>query len=263
MRKPFDWTVYPFSRISRLPLGIQGPLLLLRNLIRKNPKPQFIFDGIETCHNMFFLKEPAFVKAQSRAILAGGFDYEIPLRLHQAIWCARYSIKRDSDAYFLEFGTGKGFVMSAVLSYLTLSENRATLPPMLLFDSYQNSATDALSHQSPENGKNIYYADSFDQVLNNFKEWPNVKLVKGILPESLLGKIPEKVSFMHVDLNSPLTEVQCIQACWENLIPGGIILLDDFAYLGFEKSHEILTNFFNQIGYAVLTTATGQGIVIK
>jgi O-methyltransferase len=263
VRKPFDWTVYPYSKIARLPVFFQGPLLLLRNFIQKNPKPQFKFDGIETCHNMFFLKDPEFIKSQSRAILAGGFDYGIPLRLHQAIWCARYSIKKDPDACFVEFGTGKGFVMSAVMSNLTSFGNKTALPPTILFDSFQSSATDSLSLQSEANGKNIYYAESFDQVADNFKEWPNVFLVKGELPESLVGKVPEKISFLHVDLNSPLIEVECLRMCWSSIILGGVVLLDDYAYRGFEKTHEIITTFFDEIGYSILTTATGQGIVIK
>ena len=263
MRKKFDWTVYPHSRISRMPFYFQVPLLIVRNFFQRRPKPQFTFDGIETCHNMFFMKDPVFMKSQSRAIQAGGFDYGIPLRLHQAMWCASYSIRIDPDAHFVEFGTGKGFVMSAVMFSLNTPEKKSTLPPTLLFDSFESYATDALSLQSTENGKNIYYAESFEKVVDNFKEWPNVSLVRGQLPESLIGKVPERISFIHVDLNSPLTEVACLKLCWSNLISGGIVLLDDFAYLGFEKTHEIVTGFFNEIGYPILTTATGQGIVIK
>jgi len=263
VRKKFDWTVYPHSKISRLPSYFHGPLVVARNILQKNPKPQFTFDGIETCHNMFFVKDPEFIKSQSRAIQASGFDYGIPLRLHQAMWCARTSMRKDPDAYFVEFGTGKGFVMSAVMFNLNSHENKSTLPPTLLFDSFESYATDSLSLQSAKNGKNIYYAESFERVVDNFKEWPNVTLVRGQLPESLIGKIPARISFIHVDLNSPLTEVACLKLCWSKLILGGIVLLDDFAYLGFEKTHEIITSFFNEIGYSILTTATGQGIVIK
>ena len=263
MQKTFDWTVYPYSKISKLPVVIQGPLLVLRNLIQRTPKPQFKFDGIETCHNMFFMKDPDFISAQSRAVKAGGFDYGIPLRLHQAIWCAKYALERDPTAHFVELGTGKGFVMSAVMFNLDSTRERSKLPPTLLFDSFESSATDSLSLQSFENGKNIYYAESYEKVVENFKEWPNVSLIKGRLPDSLESNVPERISFIHVDLNSPLIEIACLKLCWNNLIPGGVILLDDYAYLGFEKTHEIITGFFEEIGLGILTTATGQGIVIK
>lgn len=263
MQKTFDWNIYPYSKISKLPVIIQGPFLVLRNLIQSTPKPQFKFDGIETCHNMFFMNDPDFIGAQSRAVKAGGFDYGIPLRLHQAIWCAKYAVRNDPTAHFVEFGTGKGFVMSAVMFNLDSARIRINLPPTILFGSFESSATDSLSIQSSENGRNIYYAESYEKVVENFKEWPNVSLIKGRLPESLEHNVPEKISFIHIDLNSPLTEIACLEICWSNLIPGGVILLDDYAYLGFEKTHEIVTSFFKEIGLEILTTATGQGIVIK
>ena len=58
-------------------------------------------------------------------------------------------------------------------------------------------------------------------------------------------------------------ELECLQALWPKIELGGVVLSDDYAYLGFSETYETLNNFFQEVGATVLTTAYGQGIVIK
>lgn len=114
MLRKFNFIIYPYSKIDRLPKFFQLPALIIRNLVSRSPKYQEVFDGMASIHNFSFRTLPRFVAAQERAIRAGGFDYNIPMRIHQAIWCADKAFKLPSDSVFVELGTGKGYIMSGV-----------------------------------------------------------------------------------------------------------------------------------------------------
>ncbi len=119
MKKRFDWSVREDFRIGNLPKIAQPVALLVRNLSSKNWIDSPIdyphhFDWMATRHNDGFRHDPRFRKAYDRAVLASGWDYGLPYRVHQVLWCSRQAQKVDGD--FVELGTGRGFMMSAVLA---------------------------------------------------------------------------------------------------------------------------------------------------
>ncbi len=263
MQRPFDFTIYPFSKISRLPKFLQRPALIFKNLMLRSPKYKHAFDGQATSHNLGFLSDPRFIVASKRAIQAGGFDYGIPLRIHQAIWCADKAIKLPPDSVFVELGTGKGYVMSAILSSLEYIEVDLSKKDVYLFDTFESSATDFKSSQEMSLGRNIYYAESFSAVKENFLEFPNVNLIKGRLPETLTNIELKKIGFLHIDLNAPEIETACLKILWEKILPGGVVLIDDYAYAGFEYTYVLFNELAKELGVQILTTASGQGIIVK
>ena len=263
MHKPFNFTIYPYSKISRLPKFVQRPALIARNLLSRPPKYYFAFDGMATAHNFSFLDDPRFKAASQRAVRAGGFDYEIHLRLHQAIWCADKAIKLAPDSVFVELGTGKGYVMSGILGSLEYLGADLAQKSILLFDTFESDATDFKSKQDATLGRNIYYAESFKQVEDNFSEYPNVKLVRGKLPGTLGTVEIGKISLLHIDLNAPEIEVESLRILWDKILPGGVILIDDYAYGGFEYTYKLFNEAAKQLNVSILTTASGQGIIVK
>jgi len=216
-----------------------------------------------TEHILHFLGDSRFVEATKRAVQAGGFDYGIPLRLHQAIWCADKAMKLPAHSIFVELGTGKGYVMSGILGSFNYLETNLTDRDVFLFDTFQADATDFKSEQDSSLGRNIYYAESFKSVEENFAEYANVKLVRGKLPGTLADLPLDKIAFLHIDLNAPEIEIQCLGILWDKILPGGIVLIDDYAYSGFEYTNKLFNNFAREVGVSILTTASGQGIIVK
>lgn len=261
--KNYDSIVYPYSKISRLPRGLQHLALVVRHFIRKRPKYIHQFDGVATAHNLACLEEPKFEYALKEAILAGGFDYQIYMRQHQAIWCAETAFRLNQSGSFVELGTGKGYTMTTVLSSLDFQRKDFSKVPVYLFDTFTNSATDSRGSQDSKFGKNIYYAESLDQAQHNFERYPNVRLIKGSLPGSLDEIEIEPISFLHIDLNAPEVEIECLKLLWDHILPGGIILIDDFAYNGYSYTHRLFSELCLQLGVSILTTAYGPGIVVK
>ena len=222
-----------------------------------------MFDGMATAHNLHFFGDDRFKAASQRAVLAGGFDYDIPLRLHQAIWCADKALKLPHDSVFVELGTGKGYVMSAILGSLQFLKVDLSKKDVFLFDSFESDATDFKSEQDSSHGRNIYYAESFKSVEENFSEFPNVKLVRGRLPETLKSEKLKKIGLLHIDLNAPEIETECLRILWDRILPGGVVLIDDYAYSGFEYTTQLFNEVARELGVSILTSASGQGIIVK
>lgn len=265
MLKSFNTIIYPYSKISRLPKFLQTPALLVRNIFSSPPKYSFASDCMATSNNFTFTETPRFKLAQKRAVEASGFDYQIPLRLHQAIWCADQAIKLNPEASFVELGTGRGYVMSAVLGSFESLAPSIDVPRMFLFDTFESTSTDLKSGQDSTLGKNIYYAESFEDVQKSFSKYSNVTLVRGKLPESL-EKVMQNIgaiSFLHIDLNAPEVEIECLLKLWDRILPGAIILIDDYACGGFEYTYELINKIAKTLNISILTTASGQGITIK
>ena len=265
MSRPFNRIVYPYSKISRLPKFMQHMALLIRYLISRAPKYNFESDCMATSNNFSFTSTARFQFAEKRAIEASGFDYGIPLRIHQAIWCADHAIKLDSSATFIELGTGRGYIMSSILGSFEYLNQTELAPPIFLFDTFESTTTDLKSSQDLNLGKNIYYAESFSKVEETFSRYQNVTLVRGKLPLSLESTVLDlgKISFLHIDLNAPEVEISCLVQLWERILPGGILLIDDYACGGFEYTYELFNKIALDLDISILTTASGQGIAIK
>jgi len=255
-----DWRVYEGSRMSRLPRPLQPLALLARNLFGpKDLRPHHSSDGVTTLANMGFRETPEFRNAYARGLKAAGWDYVIPYRLHQALWCAHQAGKVQGD--FVELGTGRGFVMSGVLSaYPRWAEEGRGLH---LFDTFLPAALDAQGKQSKDGKASPYYAVSLEEVEQNFREWPNVHLHQGDVFETLPVNLPSAVALLHIDFNYAPPEIFGLKTLWPLIPRGGVILLDDYASPGHENQYRAMNEAAVELGFRILSTPTGQGIIIK
>ena len=86
---------------------------------------------------------------------------------------------------------------------------------------------------------------------------------KGFLPESLEGRTPDKIAWLHIDLNAAKPEVDTLTALFDRIVPGGLIVLDDYGWLPFKAQRDSEDLFFAERGYTVLEMPTGQGLIVK
>ena len=66
-----------------------------------------------------------------------------------------------------------------------------------------------------------------------------------------------------MDLNSAETELSLLNLFFDKLVPGGILILDDYGTMGYEEQYTKEKFFFKNLGYSVVELPTGGGIVIK
>ena len=255
-----DWRVYDDSTIGRLPRVVQPIALVARNLRQLVPqRPPYRSDSITTFNSPAFLDEPVFAKAYARAVKAAGWDYGIHYRIQQVLWCAAQA--RKVPGSFVEVGTGRGFMMSAMLdAYPGWESDGRTLH---LFDTFLSAYVDKQGGQDSEAEPSPHYAKSADDVRANFAEWPRVKLHVGDVFETLPRATFDAVAFLHIDLNFAPPEVFALETLWAAIPRGGVVLLDDYAHQCHVPQREAMDALGRKLGFAILSTPTGQGIIIK
>jgi predicted O-methyltransferase YrrM len=217
-----------------------------------------------------FKKEPAF--SQALATIRDSHSYDqyngpdgIAWRLNTLIWAGRSALRTGGD--FVECGTFKGDMAWVVLQ--TIGGER--IPRFWLFDSFEGFSPDYSSAADfPDNPGFLDFANGFyrqaglyEYVRDRFAPFGNVTLIKGFLPDTLDAATPTRIGFLHIDLNSPRAEIAVLERLFERVLPGGVIVFDDYGWETYRKQKKAEDNFMRRHGHEILELPTGQGLVIK
>ena len=233
--------------------------------------PRYDQDHLRTAHNHDFMTEPRFVKAYERGIEAAGSDFQWHWRVHVGLWAASTASRLPGD--FVECGVGHGFLSSAILDYLDWNESQPQRHFYLL-DTFTGLDERCLTQEEVEqkgsaaaqnaNGiKSGVYAEDAKSVHRNFEQWERIRIIEGMVPETLEQVESEQIAFLHLDLNCAQPEVAALEHFWERIVAGGVILLDDYAYVGYHLQKEAMDKAIHALGHEVLSLPTGQGMIIK
>lgn len=224
-------------------------------------------DGLTTIHNHEFMDDPAFLRAYRRGVAAAGKDYAWHWRVHVGLWVA--SNARELGGDFVECGVNRGCLSSAIMEYLDWNSYGRTF---YLLDTFSGLDERFVSEADKEYGvldrnqkfKEIgFYSADVDQVRANFAEWENVRIIQGAIPETL-GRIDsDRIAYAHLDMNCAKPEVEAADYLWDRLLPGAMILLDDYAYHGYRSQKVAMDEFARSRGIAILSMPTGQGLIVK
>jgi len=77
--------------------------------------------------------------------------------------------------------------------------------------------------------KGDFASTSFEKVKSLFKNYPNVRVYKGIFPrENTKDVLDKKFKFVHLDVDIYQSYKECIEFFYPRLVPNGIILFDDY-----------------------------------
>jgi hypothetical protein len=223
-------------------------------IVDRDELPFYAEDGLWTYHGHSFIDDRRFAKAYKRAIEAGGLDYGVRWRVHTLLWAAQRGA--GIDGAFVECGTGRGFMASAICDYLDWSDR-----PFYLYDTFLPTLPNEEGLQTMSGVTASIYAEGPESTARNFAEWPGVQLVVGRIPETLLDTNP--VAFLHVDLNHAAAEEAAIRHFWPRLAPGAPLILDDYGFQGYEDQRAGADRLGEELGFRVLALPTGQGLVIR
>jgi O-methyltransferase len=64
-------------------------------------------------------------------------------------------------------------------------------------------------------------------------------------------------------MNSPGPELAALEVLYDQISPGGVIVIDDYGWTIFRKQKEIADNFMPARGQSILELPTGQGLCVK
>lgn len=216
-------------------------------------------DGLSTVHVHDFLDKPAFQAAYARGIKANGADHHMRWRAHVALWVARQAL--DRPGAFVECGVSTGFLASAIMQ--SLDWNR-TGRAFYLFDTWEGLDARYLSEQEAATDRLSWYSTvKYDNVVRNFAEYQNVHMVRGAVPDTLVSTDVKEVAYLSLDMNCTAPEIAAIEHFWPRITTGGFVLLDDYAYSGYEEQHVAFDAFAAKAGTEILSLPTGQGLIVK
>jgi hypothetical protein len=233
------------------------------NRVGKGP---YNYDGLRTYHNSDFIRDIVFSKAYHRG-LSGTSDqiqHHGPWRVHIATWAAQTAMKRNGD--FVECGVYLGFVSSAVMTFLNWNAVAGDRR-FLLVDSYEGLSKTLLTADELAAGRDSQYGadyiDTYSRAANNLSEFKNAELIKGFVPDVLPQVETDRIAYLHIDMNSAAPEIAALEYFWNKLVPGAVILLDDYAYVGYEPQKHAMDRLGSKLGFVVASLPTGQGLIIK
>ncbi|MFO1405030.1 MAG: class I SAM-dependent methyltransferase [Azonexus sp.] len=224
-------------------------------------------DGLRSVHNHEFMLDNDFLRAYTRGVRAVGIDYRWHWRVHTGLWAASVAAKLSGD--FVECGVNRGFMSTAIMEFLdwnTLGRDFYLLDTFHGVDLRFISADDVKIGVVERNRRDIesgFYTFDVDAVRKNFAEWQRAKIIVGSIPETLPQVLSERIAFIHLDLNCSQPEVAAADFFWDKLVPGGLILLDDYAYVGYRSQKIGMDSFAKSKSLSILSLPTGQGLLIK
>ncbi len=217
-----------------------------------------------------FLDDPAF--RDSFEAIRGAHIYDayrssqtIAWRLHTLVWAARCGLSHDGD--FVECGVFKGdmaWVVATVLG-VALRERR-----YFLYDSFEGLAPASAPTQDADHEQFVAFSNNvyrepgiYESVVARFAGMPNVRIIRGFLPNSLALEMPDRIAFLHVDLNAAEAEIGVLERLFDRVVTGGVIVFDDYGWARFHRQREAEDRFMAARGHTILELPTGQGLVIK
>jgi predicted O-methyltransferase YrrM len=256
-----DGTVTTALRIPQIFFGLgqtSGLVGTLNRLIDQigdvaDPRSQwFMADNLITYgHTAGFRHDPRFVAAVV-ASRPQPMELAIAWRTHTLCWAAQSCLSVAGD--YVECGTYQGYSMEVVLRYLDgLADRRCWL-----YDLFDPAGDSGEGKRLPEHSPELHRA-----VTQRFAPWTNVTVTRGKVPDVLLRVAPDRIAFLHIDMNNAEAEHGAMALLFDRVSVGGMVIFDDYGWTGYQDQKHVADRFAEQRGLSVLELPTGQGLLLK
>lgn len=183
-------------------------------------------------------------------------------RLHTLTWAAQQCLNVPGN--FVECGVYRGFCFAVITAYLKFEQVNKML---YLYDTFEGIPAD---YNSEKRSNTVYEQENahnqdaiYNQVKEKFEPYSNVQIVRGIVPDTFEIVCPEKIAFLHIDMNSTKSEIAALEVLFERVSPGGMIVFDDYGWSGYAKQKQAEDTFMKERNHQILELPTGQGLLIK
>lgn len=210
-------------------------------------------DNLFTYHrNLSFLEDMPLMTAFQKHTNTD-IEKAVLWRISVVLWGARNGLKLDGD--FVKCACYKGTTARIICDAINFGER--TDKNYYLYDLFDHDPS-MPHHTMPEHSKEL-----FRYVTERFSDCTNVRVTQGRVPEILSTIAPEKIAFMHLDLNNAAAEIGALDSLFEKMVPGAVLVLDDYGWLAYRAQKLAEDPWFAARGYFVVELPTGQGLVIK
>jgi len=252
------------SKLDSLSLEVKFPLpdgrLLVQGPLTYNQ------DGLATSHNADFMRDERFLQAYRVGLENGRPGTQVEWRTHVALWCATQALALEGD--FVECGVHTGILSGAVMTYLDFAKQASR--KYYLFDTWAGIPLEQMSEEEKrigvaemnrkyQNG-DVLHAD----VVKKFSRWPNAVVVRGRVPDTLSAmEGSKKIAYASIDMNVAAAEMAAAEFLWPRLVPGALMLLDDYGWSAHVNQKKAWDAWAAAHGVMILSLPTGQGLIRK
>lgn len=257
--------------------GVQRRALLNRVILAGRPTPRtaaafamlrkledtsqdvFLGDGLAT-----WLKTTPFFDDDRFMALADQHAGLIPIaglhwNLSTVLWAVKRAERLDGD--LMELGVFRGHTTLFTAEYVGFADWPRK---WFLYDTFEGVPEDQLDEGWGERNAAAYKDTfSYEEVAERFRPFPNIVLTKGRVPEILDEVCPERIAFLHMDLNNSQAEIAALERLYDRIVPGGVIVFDDYGWSAARTQYEAERAWFAERGLEILLLPTGQGLFVK
>ncbi|MCY7352134.1 MAG: TylF/MycF family methyltransferase [Cytophagaceae bacterium] len=248
---PYSWILY--FQYLRAPQ---------RFLLLKKSQLSYATDNLFTKNNADFIREPRFAEAYRLAEKLGsdlmpkdGMQW----RIYVLCWAAEQVSHLPGD--FVACGVYRGFCDRAIMHYVDFQQLSKTYYLMDTFGGLDERYSTEAELQQQLRYKKVQ-VNLYREVQENFRDF-NVKLVKGAIPDTLPLADTAQICFLSVDMNTVMPEIAAMAYFWDKLVPGAMVVLDDYGYPGRQAQKDAHDAFARSKGVSILSLPTCQGLLMK
>lgn len=229
-------------------------LLLL--LLSRAAHPE---DLLATAADTSGIDDPRFAAAYEAGAAISGWDQSIRWRMYTLTACARRAASLAGD--FVECGSNRGGSARCIIDFLGAEAFFGR--DFYLYDTFRGVEESQLN--AAEQVEAARFAGQYPPVLEqaraNFATEKFVRLVPGVIPETLPEFTGGAVAFLHIDMNVALPEVCAFDYFWPKLSPGAPVVFDDYGFPFAAEQRKALDEKARQFGTKIIALPTGQGLL--
>lgn len=218
-------------------------------------------DRLLTQANCDFTRDARFAKAYKAGEETDSW-WGVPIhwRIHVMFWAASRAVQMEGD--LVECGVNRGGFSRAIMDYIDFH----SMPDRkyYLLDTFNGLVDEMISDEERRNGIRAgAYADTWEDVQRTFRDFPNVRLIRGVVPDTLPEVQAEKISYLSLDMNCAEPEIAAAEFFWDRLVSGAAIVLDDYGFTEFAVQKLEFDAFAKRRSVPILSLPTGQGLILK
>jgi hypothetical protein len=171
---------------------------------------------------------------------------EIKWRAHIVCWAANKVRELEGD--FVDCGVWKGILPKTICDFVNFSNLPKTY---FLVDPWGRGLDSS-----------VYTEDIYDEVKSRFAEYPNVKLIRGLVPDALSLVDTQKVAYLAIDMNGSKPERAALEHFFPKMVKGGVIYFDDYGW-NYPELRATVDEFLSDKLESLLHFPNGTAILIK
>lgn len=216
-------------------------------------KPTLAQDGFSTRHFVEYLGIEPFYSAFQKSLTTLPITIQpkfsqITYRAHICFWA--YESTKHLSGEMASFGVNYGVLEKTIAE---LHENMGSREKKFyLFDTWGETAG---SHED-------YKKDIYQEVIDRFKGYNFIQLVRGLIPDSFAKVEIHELSLLLIDLNGWEAELEVLNSYYDKVISGGIIYFDDYGW-DYPRLRNVVDKFLSNKPETLLHFASGNAILVK